>query len=205
MTEIKKSIFSNNKNRVIISTMVVLAITGLLLSSSIIPVSAASLRLLIKPDKGVVNRSITISGGGFVASATITIKFGSTTVTTTSSNSSGGFSTTFKVPQATAGAHIVTVTDGTNSISKSFTVVTNLALKPKSGAVGASIAVTGTGFAASSTVKVTFNGVQIKSIKSNSTGGFSTTITVPNDPAGAYPVIGTDGKGDTKTATFTIV
>jgi len=190
--------------RAALVSVAVMVVAGLLFSTSFVSVNAASLTVHIKPDKGIVNRSITISGGGFLASATITIKFDSVTVTSTTSNTTGGFSTTFKVPQATAGAHIVSVTDGTNSISKAFTVTTNLALKPKSGLPGASVAVTGSGYAASSTVKITFNGASVKSIKANSTGGFTTAITVPNDPAAAYTVVGTDGKGNTHSATFTI-
>lgn len=202
MKEISESV---SKNRVVISSLAVLAFAALFVSASVMPVSAASLRILIKPDKGVVNRSITLSGGGFLDNATITIKFDSTTIATTTSNSTGGFSTTFKVPDAVAGAHTVTVSDGTNTISKSFTVTTNLALKPKSGAAGSSVTVTGTGFAATSTVKLTFNGVAIgKAMKTNSTGGFTETITIPNDAAGSYPVVGTDASGNTHTATFTI-
>jgi len=173
-------------------------------SAASVQVSAASLTLHVKPVKGIVGRSVTVSGGGFLISSTITIKFDANVVATTPSNTTGGFSTAIKVPQATAGVHTLTVTDGTNIITRTFTIVSHITDKPKSGLPGATIAVTGTGFAASSTVKITFNGVQVKSIKSNSTGGFSTSYAVPNDPAASYPVVATDGKSNTATATFTI-
>jgi len=198
----EKSI-AERKKLVIVSIFTLVFLIGIMATASV-QVNAASLTLHVKPVKGIVNRSITVSGGGFLASSTITIKFGTIVVATTTANSSGGFATTFKVPQATAGVHTLTVSDGTNLISRSFTVVSHVTLKPKTGLPGATVAVTANGFAASSTVKITFNGVQIKSIKSNSTGGLSTSFVVPNDPAAAYPVVATDASSNTATATFTV-
>jgi hypothetical protein len=189
----------------ILSILVLLATCSLFLSSALLQVTAASPTIDLKPDKGTVNRTITISNkGGFLASATITISFGSEVVATTTSNSSGGFTTTFKVPQAVEGAHTVTATDGTNVATKTFTVVTNLTIKPKSGAAGSTVDINGSGYASTSTVTITFNSVKIETVKSNSTGGFATSITVPNDAAGSYPIVGTDASKNTASATFTI-
>jgi non-canonical (house-cleaning) NTP pyrophosphatase len=196
-----------NKTSYFVSVIAVLAISGLFFSSALLQVNAATTtaKIDLKPDKGTVNRTVTISNkGGFLASATITIEFGSKVVATTTSNSSGGFTTTFKVPQAVVGTHKVTATDGTNTVTKTFTVVTNIAIKPKMGKPGATLNINGTGFAASSTVKITFNSKLIDTVKSNSTGGFSASFTVPNDPAGAYPIVGTDASRNTANATYTI-
>ena len=187
----------------IVSALAIFVVAGVL-SSGALQVYAANLTLHVVPAKGNVNRVVKVSGGGFIPSATVTIKLQSKVVATVVVNSTGGFATTFKVPQSTAGVKTLTVSDGTNSISRTFTVVSHITLKPKSGLPGTILTVNGNGFAASSTVKITFNGVQIKSIKSNSTGGYSTTFTVPNDAAAAYPVVATDGSKNTATATFTI-
>ena len=191
------------KNVIIVSLFTLVFLIGVL-STATVQVNAASLTLHVKPVKGIVNRSVMVSGGGFLVSSTITIKFDSKVVATTITNTTGGFATTIKVPQATAGVHTLTVTDGTNSISRSFTVTSHITLVPKKGLPGAAVTIKGTGFAASSNVKITFNGVQIKSLKSNSTGGFSTSFVVPNDAAAGYPVVATDASSNTATATFTV-
>jgi hypothetical protein len=175
------------------------------LSTAAFNVSAASATLKLKPDMGDVNRSETVTGSGFPDSATVTIKFGTTTVATTTSSSSGAISTTFKVPQATAGSQTVTASVGkTVEATTTFTVVSHFSLKPTKGKEGRTVNGTGTGFAASSTVTVTFNGASIGTEKSNSTGGFTITLTVPDDAAGSYSVVATDASGNSGTATFTI-
>src|SRR5271155_4318943 len=93
---------AKRKKMVLVSLFTFVFLVGVL-STATFSVSAASLTLHVKPVKGEVNRVVTVSGGGFLATSTITIKFGTVTVATLTSNSSGGFSTTFKVPQATAG------------------------------------------------------------------------------------------------------
>ena len=124
------------KNMVFVSLFTLVFLIGILSSASV-QVNAASLTLHVKPVKGIVNRTVMVSGGGFLTSSTITIKFDSKVVATTVSNTTGGFATTIKVPQSTAGVHTLTVTDGTNTILESFTVTSHITLVPKSGLPGA--------------------------------------------------------------------
>jgi len=195
---------SRRKKMVVASIFALMFLVGIFATATF-TVSAATATLTLKPDKGDVNRSETVTGSGFPDSATVTIKFGTTAVATTTSSSSGAISTTFKVPQATAGSQTVTATVGrTVEATTSFTVISHLSLTPTKGKEGRSVNATGTGFAASSTVTITFNSVEIGTVKSNSTGGFVTTFTVPDDTAGAYSVVATDASGNTDTATFTI-
>jgi hypothetical protein len=193
------------RKKMVISSIFALVFLVGVLSTAAFTVSAASATLKLKPDKGNVNRSETVTGSGFPDSATVTIKFGTTVVAMTTSSSSGAVSTTFKVPQATAGNKTVTAMVGkTVEATTTFTVVSHFSLKPTKGKEGRTVNGTGAGFAALSTVTVTFNGVSIGTEKSNSTGGFGITFTVPDDAAGAYSVVATDASGNSGTATFTI-
>jgi hypothetical protein len=190
----------------VLATLFALVFVVGIFSTSTFEASAASITFHVLPLKGNVNRSVNINGAGWVPLATITVKFGTKVVAVLTADGTGAWSGSFKVPQATAGAHTIVATDGTNTLSHSFTVVPHLTVKPRKGAVGVIINLLGTGFAASSTVKVTFNGVVVKSLTTNSTGGFpaNTTFKVPNDALATYPVIAKDAKGNMANSNFTI-
>jgi len=195
-----------NSRKMVLATLFALVFVVGIFSTSTFEASAAAVTFHVLPQRGNVNRNVNINGAGWVPLATITVKFGAKVVATETADSTGAWSGSFKVPQATAGAHMVTATDGTNTLSHTFTVVPHLTVKPKKGAVGGIINLLGTGFAPSVTVKVTFNGVLVKSLTTNSTGGFpaNTTFKVPNDTPAAYPVVAKDAKGNMANATFTI-
>jgi hypothetical protein len=190
----------------VLATLFALVFVVGIFSTSTFEASAASITFHVLPLKGNVNRDVKINGAGWVALSTITVKFGTKVVAVITADSTGAWSGSFKVPQATAGPHTVTATDGTNTLSHSFTVVPHLTVKPRKGAVGGIINLLGTGFAAATTVKVTFNGVLVKSLTTNSTGGFpaNTTFKVPNDAVATYPVIAKDAKGNMANSNFTI-
>ena len=201
-----RELSATHATKVILASLFALVFVVGIFSTSTIQVSAAGPTFHVLPLRGNVNRNVNINGAGWTPLATVTIKFGNTVVATETTNSSGGFSGSFKIPEAAAGVHPVTASDGTNTVMHSFTIVPHLTVKPKKALPNSIITLLGTGFAASSTVKVTFNGVQVKSFTTNSTGGFpaNTTFKVPNDAAGPYPVIAKDAKGNMANATFTI-
>src|ERR1700730_3057193 len=78
-------------------------------------------------------------------------------------------------------------------------------LRPLNSSPGKSVKVTGLHFTAGGTATVKFNGgVVVSSVAINSTGGFSTTFTVPlGTKSGSYPVTATDNKGITASNTLT--
>lgn len=83
-------------------------------SIAISPVTTAS-------SPGNVGDDVTVTGSGFIASHAITITYASTPVTfTTTSLADGSFSYTFEVPASTAGAHTITATDGTTTVTTTF-------------------------------------------------------------------------------------
>jgi len=79
---------------------------------------------------GNVGSEITISGSGFTPNATVTITYTSTpeVLATTTADSNGKFSATVTIPKSTHGKHTITASDGTNSVSTTFTMEST---KPK--------------------------------------------------------------------------
>jgi len=176
---------------------------GTVTASTSLTIKAGAV-LTVKPIAASVGKTVTVSGTGFAASKTITVSLGSTMVASTTSSSTGTFSTTFKVPQVPGGKYTLSATDGTTIGTKSFTVRALITLKPIKGLPGITDVVTGTGFAANSAIKVTFNGVQVMTGTSNSTGGFVISYTVPSIAAGTYVVAATDASSGTASHSFTV-
>jgi hypothetical protein len=82
--------------------------------------------VFITPSAGPAGATVTASGTGFVASHAVSATFDNNPVLlggTCTTTSVGGLSgCTFTVPASAFGAHIVTVSDGTNSPTTAFTV-----------------------------------------------------------------------------------
>ena len=76
------------------------------------------------PNTGGVGSSVTITGSGFLASAPLTVTFGSVAATLTSggtTSAAGAVNVTFTVPFSGNGSYAVTVSDGTNSLTSATT------------------------------------------------------------------------------------
>ena len=77
------------------------------------------------PVIGNVGTQVTVSGDGFIASNTLTIKYAGTVVYTGMLPITGAFTgATFTVPASNGGANTVEITDGTNTIQLTFTMET---------------------------------------------------------------------------------
>jgi hypothetical protein len=178
----------------------------------------------LSPTSGPVGTVVTISGSGFPDNATITATLAGVAVTlsgTTTTTASGGIPTstppTFTIPSTApgslAGTQLVVVTAGGQSApAVTFTVVPSITLNPTSGKKGSSITITGNGFAANSTLTVTFNGT---STPWTSNGGNETTnangvipanaaINSGTEGAGSYTVTVTDAAGNSASATYSL-
>ncbi len=80
-----------------------------------------------------------------------------------------------------------------------------MTLSANAGAPGTLVTVSGTGYTASTTFQVIFNGSAITGAASTGNGTFATQFQVPLLPRGSYPVTLTTGAGDTTTQqTFVI-
>jgi len=71
---------------------------------------------------GNVGTSLTISGTGFSASGTVTIKYDDTQIATTTADANGNFSVTFDVPASQHGDHTLTASDGSTTKQFTFTM-----------------------------------------------------------------------------------
>ena len=100
-------------------------------SGCIATFKAAGPSMSLSPTSGPVGTSVTVSGSGFIASHSITITYGGSTVATTTSDSSGSIPSgvSFNVPASVAGSNTVQASDGTNAPTAIFTVTSSISLK----------------------------------------------------------------------------
>ena len=71
---------------------------------------------------GYVGMELTINGTGFTNETLITISYDESNVATVTTDNKGKFSTAFPTPPGAAGNHIITVTYGTNTMTRTFTM-----------------------------------------------------------------------------------
>lgn len=159
------------------------------------------------PTSGYAGTTISVAGNGFGASKTITIAFGAIAVvpsTTITTGTDGSLSGSFILPEIPGGQYTVTLSDGTNSVNSTFTVLTQITITPSTGIAGTNISITGNGFGASRQMTVTYNSVPIipaTPIISNSQGVISGIIQIPESPSGTFSLVVTDGT-NTANASF---
>jgi hypothetical protein len=165
-------------------------------------------QITLSPAFGYVGDPITVSGTGFTASSTVTILFDSTAWFTTTALTNGTFSVATTVPASVRGTHTVQGYDVSGySPAASFTTYSKITVTPASGGVGDNISISGTGFAASQSIAITFNGVAMTTtpaaVTTTSVGSFGpATFTVPAIVRGSYTIRAQDISGNYATATF---
>ena len=147
----------------------------------------------------VPGSNVTIFGAGFIASAginlTITNPDASIVNLTTSSNSTGEFATIYSQDDL-LGTYSINATDGASYATTNFTVSSNptITMSPSSGPVGSSVNVSGSGYAALSTIKIKFAAVlqttNPQTITTDSLGNFNANFTIPSATLGSHPVRG---------------
>ncbi len=158
--------------------------------------------ITLSSSSGAVKDEITVTGTGFAASSDIILYFGGNEVDITGgdedTDSDGSFECTFDVPDASRGSHTVKAEDDDDNYdTATFTVAQKITIDPADGSSGITVTVTGTGFKASYSITIKYNGVTVATspptVTTNSTGYFSATFTVPASMAGTYEVTATDG------------
>jgi hypothetical protein len=160
----------------------------------------------LSPTSGYVGDAITVSGTGFYTGAAVTVNFDSTLWFSTTALANGTFSVATTVPASVRGTHTVQGYDVYGYASTSFTTYSKITVTPASGAVGDNISISGSGFAASQSITVTFNGVAMATTPAAVTttvGSFGpATLTIPTIARGSYTVRAQDVSGNYATATF---
>jgi hypothetical protein len=163
------------------------------------PQAATAPKIILRPFNSAPGKTVKVTGLRFTPSSTVSITFNSVKVVSSyATNSTGGFVTTFVVPTGTApGSYQVVATDAkgltaSNTLSISLKTKIVLSTSGKARIVGTTVTVTGTNFGDSEAVTVTFDGSQVATATSSSTGSFTTTFVIPAVPAGTYPVVASD-------------
>jgi hypothetical protein len=160
------------------------------------------------PATGAPGTAVTLTGANFLASHALTITFDGTPVTAVSggtTSAAGAVAATINVPYQPAGAHTITVSDGTTSQSTAFTITPYIAAAPQSGPTGTDVTIAGNGFGAVKSVTVYFNNQQVATTLSSTTGTIDNIhITIPNLnlPAGSYDIKVADSASNLGTAPF---
>ncbi len=170
--------------------------------------------ITVSPTSGSIGTSVTVTGSNFVDNSNININFdGNPTVTNPSSivaDASGSFSATFIFSyNDTAGIKQISASDGFNSAFANFAVKPSITLNPSNGPIGSLVNVTGSGFAATQPVTITFAGATVVTIPANPTtdsfGFFSASFTIPTgQTAGGKNVNASDTTLNSATSTFAI-
>jgi len=207
-------------------------VTGVGAVSGVMTFTSPSFNLA--PAGGLVGSTVTGTGTGYAPGTGVTIAFAGNAVTPTScsvgtlsgatvtTTGAGAFTCSFKVPgTAPGGADNAIASDATSGQNDTavYTVTawTISPLNPTSGLVGVSVTVTGTGFVASSTLTLAFQGIAItpvscsvgtlagSTITATAPGAFTCIFKIPNGATpGAGSLVAADTGGPTATAPFTV-
>ena len=176
-----------------------------------------SQKITINPGSGVSGDTVAVSGAGFAPDSTVALSMVSGTGASgpplnyqaVSTDANGSFSSNFTVPSASNGNWIIQATDtGGNSAIATLTVKQKITIAPTTGVAGDTVAITGTGFAASKAMTILFNGSPVAtspiSVNSDINGEFTASATVPAIVAGSYEIDTADG-ANSASANFIVV
>ena len=175
----------------------------------------------IDVEEGPVGTTVYITGSGFGPEEDLEIKFGSSNVTDLVddpyTDDEGAFEISFIIPESVNGEKDITITgeDSLAEIEIPFKVVAKITLSITSGEAGTLVTVNGTGFARLKyvdilleTTKLDDNNAAIRTDKTNSSGSFSTAVTIPSTlTPGTYTIKAVDENTHSiyDTEAFTVV
>ena len=161
--------------------------------------------LTMTPSSGTVGDTVMFSATGFAGLSTITVSWANGPVCSGTTTAGGSFSCEFTVPQTTVGLATFTATDAeSDSEGATFSVGPQLTTTPVTGPVGTPVTYTGTGYAASSAVTVSWAAGVACTTTSNALGSFSCKFTIPAATVGAHTFTGADASSDTATTLFAV-
>jgi hypothetical protein len=189
-------------------------------------VSAPSIS--ITPTSGSPGTSITVVGTNFKLGATVTIFFdidndgqpdAGEVVGTATASSTGAFSTLVTVPTLPGGTYNVMATDGVNTAAAVlFTITPAITLSPNTGPAGATITVTGAGFAANTPYDIWYDtdgtagqvdagDTKLADVTTGSDGTFTASVTIPVGATTDLVMVIGDGQtgAPLASATFTVI
>jgi hypothetical protein len=167
----------------------------------------------ITPASDIVGTQINISGCGFAAASNTAIYFDNLNIITVITSSAGAFSIDVLIPHSPGGEHIIKAIDGQNNQSTtSFITIADISLDYNTGAYGDTVIISGTGFAAGSSLTnmVTFTIsstpliINEGNIFTDAYGSFTASFDIPDIINGVHIIKATDNFGNTGNISITV-
>ena len=147
--------------------------------------------LSISPISGPAGTTVSIIGGGFAASTSLSLTLDGASVQTVNTDGQGSLNATYQIPRIRGGSHTFGISGAAlGGTVPTFTVTPSMVLDRSSAAPGATVTVIGSGFSSSEIgITVTFDGSPVVSaISADSEGRWSGTFQVPVASAGSHVV-----------------
>jgi hypothetical protein len=158
---------------------------------------------------GPVGGSVSVSGDGFAANSTLSFFIDNTAVSVSASTDNlGKFNNVaVTIPAISAGSHVLKVQDvASHSLTANFSVTSIMTIGPTSGPVDTTVAVTGSGYLASSPITITYDGSSVTTVPasfiSDAKGSFNVSFKVPAGASGTHVIKVSDGTNSV-TANYT--
>lgn len=169
-------------------------------SFSIVP------RIKTQPVQAIPGATVTVYGTGFPPDDIDILSFdGKAQNINITSSKTGSFTVDYIIPGVTAGEHQFSVssTKTSSGIPAGIIVVTpSIAIDTQLPQSGATITMTGRGFAARTTISIKCNDVSVtNSPSSDDAGNFTYSFIVPSSSQGGYRFVATDQSGNNATIT----
>lgn len=163
-------------------------------------------KLTATPTSGTVGSSTIFSGTGYTGHSAITVSWSGGTACSSTTSGVGSFACSFTVPATAAGLYSFTGTDASSKkASATYTVDPKLTDSPTSGPTGTTVTFTGTGYAGTSAVTVSWSGGTACTAITSVAGNFSCTFAIPTGTTtGSYTFTGTDAQSNTATVSFKV-
>ncbi len=174
--------------------------------------------IAVSPPAAIPGASVRVTGQGYPADDTVSVRAqvatssGTQTLSQTAkTDAQGRFTASLRVPaNATAGTFTVAARSETSgrvptTRLKIVTVPTSLIAAPTTAAPGTAVTLNGFGFAAGESVTVTLNGQALGTATANSSGNFTTRVTVPAATAsGSFTLAATGSAAHSAKATLVV-
>jgi hypothetical protein len=158
---------------------------------------------------GPAGTSAVLSGSGFAANENITILYDGTAIdSSVSADTNGSWSDNITIPPSSAGNHAIkvkgSVSGDVSASGLNFKVTVSMSINPTTGFVGGTVNISGSGFAANSSLQITYDDtpLNIGSATTDNAGNFNKSITIPKSKAGPHTIGVTDAQNNKSDAIF---
>jgi hypothetical protein len=181
----------------VVASVIALNLYAPLSTASAAVSATCTCTITLNPVSGPQGTTVTVTGTGFTANATVTLQFVDaasvrTVFASATTSNTGGFTTTVKIPAAAALGHgtVVAKTGALKAragflVTKTCATTAKVTLNPTSGKANSNVAVSGTGFCPSTLVRIRFRDHALTwttlatGVPIDNTGKFAATEKIP--------------------------